>query len=87
MLELEIVPERSVGCEQWEFVLGEYCVRMCARGCIIKFYLVVLSKMKMKQIMCTNFTVYCWSNLSRQSIIKLKVKEAVSSVYINCLSV
>lgn len=22
MLDLEIVPERSLGCEQWEFVLG-----------------------------------------------------------------
>lgn len=23
MLDLEIVPERSLGCEQWEFILGE----------------------------------------------------------------
>lgn len=23
MLELEVVPERSLGCEQWEFILGE----------------------------------------------------------------
>lgn len=24
MLDLEIVPERSLGCEQWEFILGEF---------------------------------------------------------------
>lgn len=23
MLELEVVPERSLGCEQWEFILGK----------------------------------------------------------------
>lgn len=23
MLELEVVPERSIGCEQWEFILGK----------------------------------------------------------------
>lgn len=22
MLELDVVPERSLGCEQWEFILG-----------------------------------------------------------------
>lgn len=64
MLELEIVPERSVGCEQWEFVLGEYSVRTCARACIVTFYL-VLNKMNVKQIVCKTFTVYFWCNLSR----------------------
>lgn len=24
MLELEVVPERLLGCEQWEFILGGY---------------------------------------------------------------
>lgn len=24
MLELEVVPERSLGCEQWEFILGKW---------------------------------------------------------------
>lgn len=24
MLELDVVPERSLGCEQWEFILGMY---------------------------------------------------------------
>lgn len=24
MLDLEVVPERSLGNEQWEFILGEY---------------------------------------------------------------
>lgn len=24
MLDLEIVPERSLGCDGWEFILGEY---------------------------------------------------------------
>jgi hypothetical protein len=23
MLELEVVPERSLGCENWEFILGK----------------------------------------------------------------
>lgn len=27
MLELEIVPERSIGCEQWEFILGESLIK------------------------------------------------------------
>lgn len=26
MLDLEIVPERSLGCEQWEFVLGKFLI-------------------------------------------------------------
>ncbi len=26
MLELDVVPERSLGCEQWEFILGMYCI-------------------------------------------------------------
>lgn len=24
MLELDVVPERSLGCEQWEFILGKF---------------------------------------------------------------
>lgn len=24
LLELEIVPERSLGCDSWEFILGKY---------------------------------------------------------------
>lgn len=27
MLDLEIVPERSLGCEQWEFVLGRMLLK------------------------------------------------------------
>lgn len=23
MLELEVIPERSLGCDQWEFILGK----------------------------------------------------------------
>jgi hypothetical protein len=26
MLDLEVVPERSLGNEQWEFILGELCM-------------------------------------------------------------
>lgn len=26
MLELDVVPERSLGCEQWEFILGLYII-------------------------------------------------------------
>lgn len=27
MLELEVVPERSLGCEQWEFILGKFFLK------------------------------------------------------------
>ena len=29
MLELEIVPERSLGCDQWEFILGKLQLGFC----------------------------------------------------------
>lgn len=28
MLSLEVVPERSLGCEQWEFVLGKLFLQL-----------------------------------------------------------
>lgn len=31
MLDLEVVPERSLGNEQWEFALGELCACLCIR--------------------------------------------------------
>lgn len=24
MLDLEVIPERSLGCDNWEFILGKY---------------------------------------------------------------
>ena len=31
MLDLEVLPERSLGNEQWEFVLGEKTVTVCCQ--------------------------------------------------------
>lgn len=43
MLELEIVPERSIGCEQWEFILGESLIKkpFCVSVLFINLGLVI----------------------------------------------
>lgn len=45
MLELEIVPERSIGCEQWEFILGEALIKksFCVSVLFFNLGLITLS--------------------------------------------
>lgn len=40
MLTLEVVPERSLGCEQWEFILGGYPIELFLS--IVKMRLIYL---------------------------------------------
>jgi len=35
MLELEVVPERSLGCEQWEFILGKGYTNVTFVTCVL----------------------------------------------------
>lgn len=35
MLELEVVPERSLGCEQWEFILGKGYPNVAFVTCVL----------------------------------------------------
>lgn len=35
MLELEVMPERSLGCDQWEFILGKFCDKITFVDCLL----------------------------------------------------